>query len=191
MTIAAWLSVILSLIARLAYFLYLSKSLLEAKAGAGGLLRYSIFKRRISTLQTLDGIVFIAACIASSGTLELQIEKPYAICAGMLLIVIGIGTKAWAVACLGLESYTWRDFFMPERNFIFSRSGPYRWFKDPMYTIGYLQVYGAALVTLSLPGLAIGVFMQGSMLVVGQAIERGRVSKLQQAAMLETGTRYD
>lgn len=164
---------------RLAYFLYLSKSLLEAKAGAGGLLRYSVFKRRISTLQTLDGIAFIAACIISSKTIDPGIGVRYTILAGALLIVIGIGTKAWAVSCLGLESYTWRNFFVPDLNFVPSRSGPYRWFKDPMYTIGYLHVYGISLVALSVPGMILGVFMQGGMLVVGHTIEKSHLSDLE------------
>ena len=181
MTTASWLAVLSSAVLRLAYFVYLSKSLLEAKAGASGHLRYGVFKHRISTLQTLDGIAFIATCVASSKTLDLGIGLPYTILAGTLLAAIGIGTKAWAVACLGLESYTWRDFFVPNPDFVPSRSGPYRWFKDPMYTIGYLQVYGISLVTLSLPGMVLGLFMQGSMLVVGHTIEKSHLSNLELA----------
>src|SRR2546427_7137887 len=33
-----------------------------------------------------------------------------------------------------------------------STAGPYRYMRNPMYTVGYLQTYGFALVTRSWPG---------------------------------------
>ncbi len=172
------------LAARLAYVLYTSFGLraqslrlgLESRETAEA--RHASFHRRVLRLQNLDGIAFLSLCIATRSTLPFDEWEPAFLAAGILLIVVGFGTKAWAVRCLGPSSYTWHDFFVPKENFEPCRTGPYRFFKDPMYTLGYLQTYGIALVCDSWYGLAASLFAQASILIVNEAVEKPHFRRL-------------
>jgi protein-S-isoprenylcysteine O-methyltransferase Ste14 len=172
------------LIARLCYVGYASVELraqslrlgLESRETAE--LRHATFHRRILRLQNIDGIAFASLCVATRSTLPWDEYEPLFLAAGVLLIVIGFGSKAWAVRCLGTSSYTWHDFFVPKEHFEPCRTGPYRFFKDPMYTLGYLQAYGIALVADSWYGLAASLFAQASILIVNEVVEKPHFRRL-------------
>jgi len=173
------------LAARLAYVLYTSFELraqslrlgLESREVAEA--RHAVFHRQALRLQNLDGIAFLSLCIATRSTLPSFDEwEPVFLAAGIALIVVGFGTKAWAVRCLGASSYTWHDFFVPKEKFEPCRTGPYRFFKDPMYTLGYLQTYGIALVCDSWYGLAASLFAQASILIVNEVVEKPHFRRL-------------
>lgn len=171
-------------LARLAYVLTVS-GCLRAQSRRLGLepreeaeRRYARFHRWALRLQNLDGIAFGSLCVAAAGTLPWQGWEWTARIVGGVLIVVGTGTKTWAVRCLGLESYTWHDFFVPKEKFDPCRSGPYRWFSDPMYTVGYLQAYGIALVFGSWHGLAGALFAQATILLVNEFVEKPHFRRL-------------
>jgi protein-S-isoprenylcysteine O-methyltransferase Ste14 len=81
---------------------------------------------------------------------------------GIALAVIGGGIKLWSTYVTSLDIYYYNDMFIgragaPESELILR--GPYRWFKNPMYSVGNLQAYGSALMDASWQGLIIaGVF---------------------------------
>ncbi len=99
------------------------------------------------------------------------------IAAGVLLIVIGVGVKSWAVASIGPGSYYWRDFFLPSEN-TYRVTGPYRWLSNPMYTVGYAQAYGFALAMGSAPGLVMAAFAQVTILLLHVLVERPHFRRL-------------
>ena len=172
------------LIARLAYVSYASVELraqslrlgLEAPEVAES--RHAAFNRRVLRLQNTDAIAFASLCIATRSTLPWDEWEPVFFGIGVVLIVVGFGSKAWAVRCLGPSSYTWHDFFVPKKHFEPCRSGPYRFFKDPMYTLGYLQAYGVALIADSWYGLAAALFAQASILLVNELVEKPHFRRL-------------
>ena len=172
-------------VARLSYVLYVSFEL-RAQSHRLGLepretaeARHVAFNRRALRLQNLDAIAFVSLCVATRTTISAWDNWEWAfIGSGVLLMVVGVGTKAWAVRCLGLDSYTWHDFFVPKERFEPCRTGPYRFFTDPMYTLGYLQTYGLALVCGSWYGLAASLFSQASILIVNEQVEKPHFRRL-------------
>jgi isoprenylcysteine carboxyl methyltransferase (ICMT) family protein YpbQ len=178
------LALVYGLFARLAYVLYASFELraqslrlgLEDREVAES--RHEKFHRRVLRFQNVDGIAFASICLATRSTLGWDNWEPAFFATGVALILVGFGTKAWAVRCLGTSSYTWHDFFVPKDRFEPCRTGPYRYFKDPMYTLGYLQTYGIALVCDSWYGLAASLFAQASILIVNEAVEKPHFRRL-------------
>src|ERR1051325_5449318 len=57
-------------------------------------------------------------------------------------------------------------------------AGPYRWLRNPMYTVGYVQTYGLALLVASLPGLVAAVFSQGAIVAFYRLVERPHYQRL-------------
>ena len=66
-----------------------------------------------------------------------------------------------------------RAFTSPARGLV--TTGPYRWFRNPMYTVGYAHAYGFALAFLSWPGLLAALCDQVAILVFHLAVERPHV----------------
>src|SRR6266576_522781 len=60
-------------------------------------------------------------------------------------------------------------------------AGPYRWLKNPMYTVGYLPVYGLALATASLVGLVAALFDQCAILTFYHLVEKPHFERVSQA----------
>ncbi len=130
------------------------------------------FRRIASTIMDLDGVLFIAACILTRGTLGTPGPTALRVAIGVVAIVIGGGVKIWARKTLGPDAYYWRNFFAPEEHRLSEPSGPYKYLDNPMYTIGYLPTYGLALVFDSAPALALAAFMQIAVLVFYLVVER-------------------
>jgi protein-S-isoprenylcysteine O-methyltransferase Ste14 len=171
-------------VARLSYVIFVSLELraqslrLGVEPRASAEARHIAFHRRVLRLQNVDGFAFASLCVATRSTITWEGWEWAFISAGVLLIVVGVGTKAWAVRCLGLSSYTWHDFFVPKERFVPCHTGPYRFFTDPMYTLGYLQTYGIALACGSWFGLAASLFSQASILIVNEQVEKPHFRRL-------------
>jgi hypothetical protein len=72
---------------------------------------------------------------------------------------------------LGERAYYWVNFFTADRAPLNTR-GPYRFLKNPMYTVGYLPLYGLALFTMSLPGLLAAAFDHVAILAFHRWVEQ-------------------
>jgi protein-S-isoprenylcysteine O-methyltransferase Ste14 len=134
------------------------------------------FGRRAQFLMENDVVALVVACIVTRGTLELPTPPWIAVAAGAVLIVVGIVVKAWANASLEKGSWLWRSFFVRPQGVSPSAVGPYRWLRNPMYTVGYAPGYGLALVVGSLPGLVAAAFAQGTILLMNALVERPHVN---------------
>jgi len=66
---------------------------------------------------------------------------------------VGLWVKFAAARQLGAPSYYWHNFFAPDQARPPLFTGPYRYLKNPMYTVGYLPAYGVALLCGSWLGL--------------------------------------
>jgi protein-S-isoprenylcysteine O-methyltransferase Ste14 len=148
----------------------------------GAELAFLRFRRIVSLIMYNDAVAFIAACLTTAGTLHLALSAPTRVGLGAVLVLVGVGTKLWAVRTLGRRSYYWYDFFVPTPIVPLNPPGPYRYLKNPMYTVGYLQAYGLALAVASLPGLLAAVFAQTSILVLHYLVERPHFELLARAA---------
>ena len=168
-----------SVLSRLAYVLYIGLALRRADAEpvSSGAAAHARFRRRAAFLMYHDGVAFVAVCILTRGTIELPLPLVWRL-AGAALVAVGVGVKLWAAATLGADGYYWRDFFEREIRPVPTIAGPYRWLRNPMYTVGYLQTYGVALLVASAPGLAAAVFSQGAIVAFYRLVERPHYQRL-------------
>ena len=175
------------LVSRLAYVLYIGIALKRQEDTACFTRRYGAteafrrFRRTAAILMNNDAVGFVVLCFITRGTLPLGvIDLPRAavIATGAALLLVGVVIKLWAAATLGAGAYYWRDFFAPEGHVVTRTAGPYKFLKNPMYTVGYLQTYGLALVTASLPGLIAAAIDQAGILLFYQLVERPHVERM-------------
>lgn len=171
------------LASRLAYILYIGIALAghERRAASsghyGGEDAFRRFRRGAAFFMYNDALSFVVLCGVTRGTLTLGLPRAVAITVGVILVITGVGTKLWARATVGAGAYYWRDFFFPVDRAAVS-SGPYALLRNPMYTVGYLQTYGVALVTASLPGLIAAAIDQTGILLFYRWVERPHVERM-------------
>ena len=146
------------------------------------------FRRTASTIMNLDGVAFVVLVLLTRNTLALEMAPAVRIGAGVVLCAVGVGIKLWAAASLGPKGYYWHNFFDPADPIAPSSPGPYRYLNNPMYTIGYFQTYGLALVFASAYGLVAGAFAQGAVLLFHVIVERPHYRELvRRSATIPTG----
>lgn len=150
----------------------------EAGVAAG----FRRFRRVASTLMNNDGVAFVILVLATRRTLSIALPQWMVLAAGGLMVVAGVGIKLWAASSLGAKAYYWHNFFSPDDPVPPTPPGPYRYVKNPMYTLGYLQTYGLALVFGSLPALIASGFAQAAVLVFNQLVERPHYAALMRQA---------
>ncbi len=174
-----WVAVIVAyhLASRLAYVIWVGITLTRQRhrqaitRTMGVDAGFAWFRRRASLLMANDAASFVVLCLATRHDLPPGIPRALCWCVSGVLIVAGIGTKAWAARTLGREAYYWHNFFGAERPAALQSPGPYRYLDNPMYTVGYLQAYGLALAVGSLPGLALALFDQIAILAFHRVVE--------------------
>ena len=180
---------------RLAYVLYVGLALRQQErsryftrrwGASGGFLR---FKRMASLLMTNDAVGFVAACVLGWQTLPGGLPRGAMVASGTALVIVGIATKVWARATLGGDAYYWANFLIPASPVIAARAGPYRFLRNPMYTVGYLHTYGLALVTASLPGLIAALFDQAAILAFYRLVEKPHFDRHRDPAMRDPAVR--
>ena len=173
-----WAVFAVHLAARLAYVGYVGIGLARQESRGSWTRRWGIaggfarFRRGASIIMAIDAVTFVAVCLAGRGTLPAVVPRLAAIAIGVVLVLVGVGTKLWAARTLGDKAYYWYNFFTPSERIVPVMTGPYRYLKNPMYTVGYLQTYGFALVTGSLAGLVASVCDQAAILVFHWRVER-------------------
>lgn len=173
-----WVIFALHIGARVAYVGYVWLGLRRQQASSWWTARWGIeggfgkFRRGAWLVMAVDAVSFVAVCLVGWGTLPAGVPRVPAIVVGVLLVLLGIGTKVWAASTLGDKAYYWYNFFAPAAPVSRALTGPYRYLKNPMYTVGYFQTYGFALVTGSLPGLVASLIDQGAILLFHWRVER-------------------
>lgn len=140
------------------------------------------FKRGASIVMNADAVTFVLLCLVTRGTLSIGVSAPILIATGAVLVILGVTIKLWAAARLGAKAYYWHDFFAPGVLVAPDPPGPYRYLKNPMYTVGYLHAYGAALAFGSLPALCAAAIDQIAILVFHVLVEKPHYEQLVEAA---------
>ena len=130
------------------------------------------FRRLASFLMNNDAVSFVLLCIVTRQTMPWEVPWLVLPGVGLLLIFIGLSTKLWAAARLGHSAYYWHNFFVPVPPAPPDPPGPYRYLRNPMYTVGYLHAYGFALLMGSGTGLLAAAFDQVAILVFHQLVEK-------------------
>lgn len=178
-----------AILSRLAYVLYVGIALRREDRESsytrtfGPDEGFRRFRRIASFVMHNDAVAFVLLCLLTRNTLVLPVPPMLSVITGTVLAVLGLGTKLWAARTLGSDAYYWRNFFDPS---VASEgpvaSGPYRFVSNPMYTIGYLQTYGLALVLRSLPGLIASAFAQVAILTFHALVEKPHFERLHRSS---------
>jgi protein-S-isoprenylcysteine O-methyltransferase Ste14 len=135
--------------------------------------------RRVSTvLMVFDTAAFILLCIVTAETLRTSVPRWLLVAGGLAIGIFGLAIKTWATRVLGPRAYHWYNFFDPAEPVQWEPRGPYRFLRNPMYGAGYLQTYGLAFVCASLHGLVAAVFMQVTILMFNQLVEKPHFQRL-------------
>ena len=185
-----WIALSYHLASRLAYVLYVGLTL-NRQDRTGFLTRrhgvepaFQRFRRAAALVMANDAVSLAVLCLVSANTLNIGLPRGVAFAVGAVLALVGVATKMWAAATLG-DGYYWRNFFTPTERVVTKEAGPaagpYRWLRNPMYTVGYLPVYGLALATSSAFGLAAALFDQVAILTFYHLVEKPHFEKLRRA----------
>jgi protein-S-isoprenylcysteine O-methyltransferase Ste14 len=146
------------------------------------------FRRVAATLMNNDGVSFVVLCLLTRGTLPIAAPWWLLVGIGAALAAVGIGVKLWARAATGSNRYYWHDFFSGPAAPLEPAAGPYRYLKNPMYTVGNLHLWGLALGVASLPGLGAALFDHVAILVFNHVVERPHVKRHYRAAVQREGS---
>ena len=134
------------------------------------------FRRIAATLMNNDALSFVLLCVVTRHT-GLRAAPPL-LAVGVMLILFGVSIKVWAARRLGSAAYFWHNFFGADDPVAPDPPGPYRFLKNPMYTLGYLQTYGLALALGSLPALIVAAFDQTAILIFYHLVEKPHFESL-------------
>lgn len=148
------------------YFLF---TLAFYYGGNAAVLRSNLPARAIARLgeegafkayETLAGLMFLnqglgVGCMAAlhAPEIEMAVPAPLVLAAGILLFAMGLLVKLWATLTVGVDVYYFRDMFLGRPLAPAADRGPYRFLRNPMYSVGQLQGYGYALLFGSFPGI--------------------------------------
>ncbi len=180
-----WIALAYHLASRLAYVLYVGLTLHRQDRTAyltrrhGAEEGFRRFRRVAAFVMANDAVSFGLLCLVSANTLTVGLSRGLEITVGAVLALVGVATKIWAAATLG-DGYYWRNFFTPTDRVVPKAAGPYRWLKNPMYTVGYLPVYGLALATASAFGLVAALFDQCAILLFYHLVEKPHFERWRQ-----------
>lgn len=180
MTAAAFLLLAYAMLSRMAYVLFVGWTLRREERGGAEAFRR--FRRRAAWVMNHDAFAFILVCVLTRNTWHLPFSPALSAAAGAMLAIVGLGTKLWAARTLGSDAYYWHNFFEPDEAIGPVSSGPYRFVSSPMYTIGYLQTYGLALLLRSFPGILAAVFSQVAILAFYYLIEKPHFERLHRSS---------
>ena len=152
------------------------------------------FRRFASLLMSNDALSFVLLGAATRDTLPSVVPAIALVVAGAVLIAVGVTIRLWANKLLGPAAYYWYNFFAPDDQLVPERLGPYRFLKNPMYTLGYAHTYGIALVCASWPALVAAVIDQAAILIFFAVVEKPHfklMTKASDAASPATGKRRE
>ncbi len=143
---------------------------------------WDVFRRRAAWIMDNDAIAFVAFCIVTAGTFQPPLPWSLTLAAGAVLTAVGAFAKVWANASLAPGSFYWRNFFRPPEPHTLTAKGPYRWIRNPMYTVGYAHTYGIALAFQSPPGLVASAFSQAMILALHFLVEEPHLERIRMLA---------
>jgi protein-S-isoprenylcysteine O-methyltransferase Ste14 len=170
---------------RLAYVLFVGIALRRQERDSAYTRRWGVeggfhrFRRIASLVMVNDVVAFGLLCVVTHDTLAVGVPRALELAVGGALVIVGVAVKVWAAATLGGRPYYWYNFFAPAGpHVVVKLAGPYRFLKNPMYTVGYLQAYGFALILATLPGLVAALFAQAAILAFYYVVERPHFQRL-------------
>lgn len=95
-----------------------------------------------------------------------------------ILFISGFVIKILAAKAVTIEIYYWKDMFLGRKISDFVVSGPYKYFKNPMYGLGQLQAYATAIWYGSAYGLTAAFLNQALVFTFYYLIETEFINRV-------------
>lgn len=102
-----------------------------------------------------------------------------------ILFIAGFVIKTWAAHAVTIEIYYWKDMFLGKKISEFIISGPYKYFKNPMYGMGQLQAYAVGLWYGSAYGLIAAFLNQALIFSFYYLVETEFINRLYKKTTLQ------
>lgn len=82
---------------------------------------------------------------STSGSFSIMDSKEILFIIVAIPFIFGFLIKLFAAEVVSIDIYYWKDMFLGKKICDFVVSGPYKYFSNPMYGIGQIQAYAAAI----------------------------------------------
>jgi Phospholipid methyltransferase len=92
------------------------------------------------------------------GTLGGQLTALAVVC--YTLAALGMVVNIWAFKLIGEGAYYYKDMFLGRFLVNFQATGPYKWFNNPMYSVGQVPSYAMAVMSGSVIGVVFSMANQ-------------------------------
>jgi protein-S-isoprenylcysteine O-methyltransferase Ste14 len=139
---------------------------------------FEIYKVITACMFFFSGTGFGLLVSKSSGILFPDLSNSLLQPIGILLIAIGMGTNIWSTFVVGIDIYYYKDLFLQRKISKFKRKGPYNIVSNPMYSLGQVNGYGAAILCASLPGVIFIFLNQLMMYIFYFTIEKPHIKRV-------------
>jgi protein-S-isoprenylcysteine O-methyltransferase Ste14 len=139
---------------------------------------FEIYKVITACMFFLSGAGFGLLISKSSGFLFPELNSGLLMPIGIFLIAVGMGTNIWSTFVVGIDIYYYKDLFLQRKISKFKRKGPYNIVSNPMYSLGQVNGYGAAILCASLPGVIFIFLNQLMMYIFYFTIEKPHIKKI-------------
>lgn len=95
-----------------------------------------------------------------------------------ILSLTGLVVKILAAKVTSIDIYYWKDMFLGRKICKFVVTGPYKYFSNPMYGVGQLQIYAIAIFYGSIYGLIAAVLYQTSVFTFYYTVEKKFIKRV-------------
>jgi protein-S-isoprenylcysteine O-methyltransferase Ste14 len=138
---------------------------------------WDIYELITSLLFFQRGLCFGLLAQATGGQL-FGVPNHFTTIAGIVFLLIGLWVNVAGSLVIGIDTYFYKDLFLERAIGEFQVKGPYKYFQNPMYGIGQLSGYGAALIVGSYVGIIATFLNQLTMYVFNYLIEKPHIHSM-------------
>lgn len=122
--------------------------------------------------------ILLVECTTWLGLGFLKDYEIYLKIVAYIFSAIGLIVNTWAFILIKRETYYYLDMYYGRFLVPFSKTGPFKWFKNPMYSVGQLPSLGAALAAGSLVGTILTLLNVVSCYLFYYLFERPHIKKV-------------
>jgi hypothetical protein len=141
------------------------------KARLGSELGFSIYESAMALLLLAQRLSFVHLLLATSNAPS-GVLGASLVSSGAALVALGVGVTVWATRIIGLDTYYYGDLFAGPRHVKLELRGPYALLANPIYGVGQLAAYGAALMLVSPLGVLAASLNQIALYAFNAMVER-------------------
>ena len=146
---------------------------------------YLAFEAILGFLFFHNGVSIGYIASSNPGGLFNFINKDLLLIIVAIMFICGFTIKILATKAVTVDIYYWKDMFLGKKISDFVITGPYKYFKNPMYGIGQLQAYAIAIWYGSTYGLMAALINQLLIFSFYYLVEKKFIKRVYQKKILQ------